>query len=181
MIGERGIDNLEHDKTEWLFEWLMKQDFDKDIREMEKARKERTENPNWDRPVVMYGVRRMGHKCIKKQEIAVVIDCIPWQKRARTAETHWYKILFKRLATDIEMEEVKGNTRRYRIFSYYVEKGWSVDKIVSSIVEDDREGYGIDPIVVHEIIRSFENFYKRPIRIYKLDRSVQLKIEFEYG
>ena len=72
MIGERGIDNLEHDKTEWLFEWLMKQDFDKDIREMEKARKERTENPNWDRPVVMYGVRRMGHKCIKKQEIAVV-------------------------------------------------------------------------------------------------------------
>ena len=33
MIGERGIDNLEHDKTEWLFEWLMKQDFDKDIRD----------------------------------------------------------------------------------------------------------------------------------------------------
>ena len=40
MIGERGIDNLEHDKTEWFFEWLMKQDFEKDIREMEKARKE---------------------------------------------------------------------------------------------------------------------------------------------
>ena len=66
-------------------------------------------HPNWNIPNVMYGVRKK-HKCIKKREIAVFYDLIPRQKRARTAETHWYKVLYRRTATPKEVERLgSGN------------------------------------------------------------------------
>lgn len=164
--------------TDWFLEWLMKQDLEKDIADREIELKRRQENPDWERPVVMYGIRKMGHKCIKKQEIAVIIDCIPWQIRARMAETHWYHVLYKRPATDREWEGVKGRTRRYVVWSYFIEKGWGIDRIISNIVDDDTNLFGISPNVTDEIVKIFEEHYKRHIRVYKPDRSKQLEIEF---
>ena len=164
--------------TDWFVEWLMKQDLEKDIIDRKIELKRRQENPDWERPIVMYGVRKMGHKCIKKQEIAVVIDRIPWVKRARMAETHWYCILYKRPATDMEWEGIKGRTRRYVVWSYFVEKDWGVDRIISNIVDDDINLFRVSPNVTSEIVEAFKKYYKRPIRVYKPDRSKQLEIEF---
>ena len=165
--------------TDWFIEWLMKQDFEKDIADRKVEFKRRNGNPDWERPVTMYGVRKAGHKCIKKQEIAVIIDTIPWQKRARTAETHWYNILYKRPATNKEWEGIKGRTRRYVVWSYFIEKGWNVDRIISNIIDDDLNLFGILPEETNEIVKVFEEYYKRSIRVYKPDRSVQLKIDFK--
>jgi len=160
---------------DWLQEFLDKTDLEAIYRKTIETIRYRTETPDWDRPVVMYGVRRTHHKYIKKQEIAVIMDIMPWQERARTAETHWYNIVYKRPATDLEWKEAKERelTRRYWIFSYYLVKGWTIDKAVSHIVQDDAEGYGLP---TKNIIRAFENYYQRKIRIYKRETSEQLPL-----
>jgi len=160
---------------DWLQEFLDKIDFEEVYRKTLETIRYRKMTSDWDRPIVMYGVRRTHHKFIKKREIAVIIDITPWQDRARTAETHWYNIVYKRPATDLEWEEVKEREliRRYWVFSYYLEKGWTIDKTVSHIVQDDKEEYGIDTT---ETIRAFENYYKRKIKIYRRQTATQLSV-----
>jgi hypothetical protein len=160
----------------WLMEYLNKYNLSDILLKMEETKLFRENNPDWDRPVVMYGIRKMGHKCIKKKEIAVVIDKMPYQDRARMAETHWYKIIYKRPATDIEWKEVsdESHTRRYVVYRYFIEKNWTVDKIVSNIIQDDKEEYSIPD--TDNIIQAFENFYDRKIRIYRRETTKQLKL-----
>lgn len=150
-------------KDQWLQEFLDKVDFTALFQKIAETKRYRIQNPDWNRPVVMYGIRKK-HKCIKKQEIAVVIDLMPWQDRARTAETHWYKIIYKRAATDQEWQEMKmkNPVRRYWIWSYFIEKGWTTDRIVSRIVQDDQNEYAVD---VSGIIKAFEDYYGRHINI----------------
>lgn len=150
-------------KEQWLSQFLDRIDLNDLLQKMIETEKYRRETPDWNRPVVMYGIRKK-HKCIKKQEIAVIIDLMPWQQRARTAETHWYKIIHKRPATDKEWKEMKmkNSTRRYWIWSYFIEKGWTTDRIISQIVQDDRYEYRVD---VSDIIKAFEDHYGRPIII----------------
>ena len=102
----------------WFEEWLMKQDFEQDLIDRELELEYRKTHPDWNTPYVMYGVRQK-HKCIQKNEIAVFYDLLPRQKRARTAETHWYKVLYKRKATPEEVESLKVGeyTRRYLVLS----------------------------------------------------------------
>ena len=76
---------------EWLQEFLDKIDFKALAQQVMRTLQYREANPDWERPVVMYGVRKQRCKYIKKQEIAVIIDKTPWQDRARMAETHWYQ------------------------------------------------------------------------------------------
>lgn len=160
---------------DWLQEFLDKTDLVAIYKKAIETHWYRALNPDWQRPVVMYGVRRTHHKCIKKQEIAVIIDINPWQDRARTAETHWYYILRKRPATDLEWKEIKDMnlTRRYWVWSYYLEKGWTVDRTVSHIVQDDAEEYGLD---TRDTISAFENYYGRKIRIYRRENTTQLNL-----
>lgn len=167
-------------KTEWFLEWLLKQDFEKDRNNIYAELRRRKENSDWQRPVVMYGVRKSGHKFIRKKEIAVVIDQMPWLPRARTAETHWYHVIYKRPATDVEWEENKINntTRRYTVWSYFIQNEWTVDKIISRIIQDDLENYHIKPGIISDIISAFEEFYKRKIRIYRIVCPQQLSIPF---
>lgn len=155
----------------WFREWLNKQDFEKDLDNIHIELKRRKANPDWQRPVVLYCVRRQNCKFIKKEEIALVIDTIPWQRRARTAETHWYYVLYRRPATDTEWQEVKaGNsTRRYTVWSYFIQKDWSIDRIVSCITQDDREEYHISGNIIKNIVSAFERFYSRKINIYQTE------------
>lgn len=150
-------------KEQWLSQFLDRIDLNDLFQKMIETEKYRREIPDWNRPVVMYGIRKK-HKCIKKQEIAVIIDLTPWQQRAITAETHWYKIIYKRPATDQEWKEMKmkNSTRRYWIWSYFIEKGWTTDRIISQIVHDDQNEYRVD---VSDIIKAFENHYDRRITI----------------
>ncbi len=161
-------------KERWLREFLEKTDFEELFKKMEETQKYRKENPDWERPVVMYGIRKK-HKRIKKQEISVIIDLTPWQERARMAETHWYKILYKRPASDVEWEEMKRKNpvKRYWIWPYFMEKGWTVDRIVSHIAQDDKEAYGLETA---GLIQAFENHYRRKIRIYRREAAVQLEL-----
>lgn len=161
-------------RERWLMEFLEKIDLEALLKKMQETQAHREIYPDWDRPVIMYGIRKK-HICIKKEEIAVVIDLMPWQDRARMAETHWYKILYKRPATDLEWEEMKmkNPTRRYWRWPYFIEKGWTVDKIISHIVQDDNQEYGLDTT---ELIKAFENYYQRKIRIYKRKIAVELKL-----
>lgn len=161
-------------KERWLLEFLEKFDLEALQKKMYETLKFREAHPDWDRPVVMYGIRKK-HKCIKKEEIAVVIDLMPWQDRARMAETHWYKIIYKRPATDLEWEEMKmkNPTRRYWRWAYFIEKGWTIDKIVSHIVQDDSEEYGLD---TSQLIKAFEKYYQRKIRIYRRIVANQLSL-----
>lgn len=161
-------------RERWLLEFLEKIDLEALLKKMHETQEYRKTHPNWDRPVVMYGVRKR-HKCIKKEEIAVVIDLMPWLDRARMAETHWYKIIYKRPATDLEWEEMKSRepTRRYWRWPYFIMKGWTVDKIVSHIVQDDSEGYGLDTT---KLIEAFENYYGRKMRIYRREFAIQLNL-----
>jgi hypothetical protein len=161
-------------KERWLQDFLDTVDFGSLFRKMEETGEYRKQNPDWQRPVVLYGIRKK-HKWIKKDEIAVVIDLMPWQQRARMAETHWYKVLYKRPATDLEWEEMKKENpiKRYRIWPYFIEKGWTVDRIISHIVQDDSERYGLDTA---KLIKAFEGYYGRKIRIYKRESAVQSKI-----
>ena len=147
---------------DWLLEFLDKTDMEEIYRKAVKTIRYRKLNPDWQRPVVMYGIRKK-HKCIKKEEIAVVIDLMPWQDRARMAETHWYKILYKRPATDLEWEEMKEKNpiKRYWIWSYFIIKDWTVDRIISRIVQDDQYEYGID---ASAMIKAFESHYGKPIK-----------------
>ena len=103
------------------------------------------------------------------------MDLSPHCDRARTAETHWYKIIHKRRATDLEWEEIKQKNpiRRYWIWSYYIEKNWTVDKIISQIVIDDREEYGLK---TDSLILAFEQHFQRKIRIYKPESYLQLTL-----
>jgi len=159
----------------WLLEFLNKTDFDSLRQQIEKTMMYRSAHPDWERPVVMYGVRKLTCKFIKKQEIAVIIDKTPWCDRARMAETHWYKILYKRPATDLEWKEVSGSSynRRYVVWKYFIENRWSVDKIVSHIAQDDSEEYGLE---TSSMIHAFENYYNRKIRIYRREKTIQLSL-----
>ncbi len=159
---------------QWLQEFLDKVDFAGLYQKLEETKKYREETPDWERPVVMYGIRKK-HKCIKKEEIAVVIDLMPWQDRARMAETHWYKIIYKRLATDLEWEEMKqkNSIRRYWIWSYFIKKEWPVDKIISHIVQDDSLEYAID---TQKLIEAFENHYGRRICINRRVTPISLNL-----
>lgn len=161
-------------RDQWLSEFLEKAGLEVLLKQMTDTIKYRDAHPGWDRPVVMYGIRKK-HKCIKKQEIAVIIDLMPWQQRARMAETHWYRILYKRPATDLEWHEMKMKeaVKRYWIWSYFIERGWTVDKIISHIVQDDREEYALNTT---GLIKAFEDHYGRKIRIYRKEAAVQLKI-----
>lgn len=158
-------------KDQWLQEFLDKIDFEALLKQMVETKKFREENPDWERPVVVYGIRKK-HKCIKKQEIGVIIDLTPWQDRARTAETHWYNVIYKRPATDLEWKEMKAKQpiRRYWKWSYFIEKRWSVDRIISHIVQDDSQEYGLD---VNPLIRAFEDYYGRKIKIYRRQAAIQ--------
>lgn len=159
-------------REQWLQEFLDKINFTGLYQKMEETKRYRKENPDWDRPVVMYGIRKK-HKCIKKEEIAVVIDLIPWLDRARMAETHWYKIIYKRPATDLEWGEMKlkNPIRRYWIWSYFIQKEWTIDRIISHIVQDDSEEYGLNTI---GLVKAFENYYQRKIPVRREERYVQL-------
>lgn len=161
-------------REQWLQDFLNKVDFADFYQKMEETQEYRKENPDWERPVVMYGIRKK-HKCIKKEEIAVVIDLIPWLNRARMAETHWYKIIYKRPATNLEWEEIKlkNPIRRYWIWSYFIKKDWSIDRIISNIVQDDSEEYGLD---TNQLIKAFENYYQRKISVYRTERYIQLEL-----
>ncbi len=167
-------------KTEWFLEWLLKQDFEKDRNDIHAELRRRKENPDWERPMVMYCVRKSGHKFIKKKEIAVVIDQMPWQQRARTAETHWYHVVYKRPATDVEWKEnrINNTVRRYTVWPYFIQNRGTVDKIISHIIQDDLENYHIEPGIISDIISAFEEFYKRKIRIFRIEYPQQLSISF---
>lgn len=160
----------------WFEEWLMKQDFEQDLIDREVELEYRRTHPDWNVPYVMYGVRKK-HKCIQKNEIAVFYDLIPRQKRARTAETHWYKVLFKRKATPDEVEALKAGTytRRYLVYSLYIEKKMTLDKALSLIIADDKL-LGITDNTVSEIVTAFETFFKRKFRIYKPEFTTQLNL-----
>lgn len=166
--------NKEEARAAWFEEWLMKQDFEQDLINAKKEQEYRKNHPDWDIPTVMYGIRKK-HTCIKKQEIAVIVDRTPWCKRARTAETHWYKVIYKRKATSKEAEDVRSGNRRYRIFSYYIEKRMTLDKSLSIIVDDDRI-LGIDNDTISEVVKAFEIFFNRKFRIYKPEFTTQLKL-----
>ena len=47
------------------------------------------------------------------------MTCYRDKKRARTAETHWYKVLYKRKATPEEVASLKAGeyTHRYLVYS----------------------------------------------------------------
>lgn len=160
--------------TEDLLDFLAKFDFEEMARKEREVMEHRRNNPDWDRPVVMYGVRKQGHKCIKKPEIGVIIDCNPWQDRARTAETHWYNILYKRLASDAEYADGKGSSRRYIIWHYFIDKRMTIDRIVSMIVQDDRERFGIAD--TSSIVSAFEGYFGRNIRIYDTTHPTQQQL-----
>ena len=164
----------EEARAAWFEEWLMKQDFEQDLIDREEELEYRRTHPDWDIPYVMYGVRKK-HKCIKKKEIAVFYDFIPRQKRARTAETHWYKVLYKRKATPKEVESFRNGTytRRYLVYSLYIEKKMTLDKALSLIVADDKL-LGIADRTITEIVKSFETFFNRKFRIYKPEFATQL-------
>ena len=159
----------------WLQEFLDKIDFVALRQQIQKTVLYRVTHPGWERPVVMYGVRKQNCKFIKKQDIAVIIDKTPWCDRARMAETHWYKIIYKRPATDLEWNEVSGSSynRRYVVWKYFIEKRWTVDKIVSHIAQDDSEEYGVETF---GMIDAFEKHYHRKIRIYRRETAVQLSL-----
>lgn len=161
-------------RERWLMEFLEKTDLEALQEQMVETKKYRQTHPGWDRPVVLYGIRKK-HKCIKKEEIGVIIDLTPWQQRARMAETHWYRILYKRSATDLEWQEMKAKNpvKRYWIWPYFIGKGWTIDKIVSHIVQDDCEGYGLD---TQPLIRDFEGYYGRKIRIYRRETIIQAEL-----
>ncbi|MCC8035945.1 MAG: hypothetical protein LIO77_08475 [Rikenellaceae bacterium] len=144
-----------------LLHFLQKQDLEQLEQQLRDETRRRLADPDWERPIVMYGVRKQSHKCIKKQEIGVIIDIIPWQRRARTAETHWYEILHRRPATDLEWDNCKGCTRRYLIWHYFIEKGLSVDRALSIIAEDDRSQYGLS--TRKTLFCAFEDYYERSI------------------
>lgn len=145
----------------WLQEFLDKYDLEAIERKMHDTLLYRSQNPDWERPVIMYGIRKLNN-FIKKQEIGVILDKSPWQDRARMAETHWYHILYKRPATDLEWQEASGN-RRYIVWKYFLNDCWTVDKIISHIARDDSEEYGVDP---GDMISAFEAYFKRKIRVY---------------
>ncbi|GAB6119000.1 hypothetical protein [Dysgonomonas termitidis] len=161
-------------RERWLMEFLDKIDLDALLKQIDETKKYRQAHPGWERPVVMYGIRKK-HKCIKKEEIAVVIDLMPWQDRARMAETHWYNIIYKRPATDLEWEEMKQKNpiRRYWIWSYFIKKEWTIDRIISHIARDDSEEYGID---TQKLIEAFENHYGRKICVNRRLSPILLKL-----
>ena len=158
----------------WLQEFLHKFDFVEMVRKARQTLKYRETHPDWERPMMLYGIRKK-HKCIKKQEIAVIMDLSPHCDRARTAETHWYKIIHRRWATDLEWEEIrqKSPNRRYWIWSYYIEKDWTIDKIISQIIKDDREEYELE---TESLIQAFEQYFQRKIRIYYPESYRQLTL-----
>lgn len=175
-INGKDYYNKEEARAAWFEEWLMKQDFVQDLIDREKELEYRRTHPDWNTPYVMYGVRKK-HKCIQKKEIAVLYDLIPRQKRARTAETHWYKVLYKRIATPEEVEALKTGTytRRYLVYSLYIEKKMTLDKALSLIIADDKL-LGITDNTISEIVAAFDTFFNRKFRIYKPELSTQLKL-----
>ena len=166
----------EEARAAWSEEWLMKQDFEQDLIDRENELEYRRSHPDWNIPYVMYGVRKK-HKCIKKKEIAVFYDFTPWQKRARTAETHWFTVLYKRRATSKEVESFRDReyTRRYLVYSLYIEKKMTLDKALSLIVADDKL-LGIVDEIITEIVKSFETFFDRKFRIYQPEFATQLDL-----
>lgn len=168
-------------KAEWFFEWLKKQDFEKDRIAIQAELKRREENPDWERPTVMYGIRKQGHKCIRKKEIAVIIDSMPWLHRARMAETHWYHILYKRPATNKEWatNKINNSVRRYTVWQYFIENSWSIDKIISCIIEQAVRLGQVDEYVTNDILSAFQKYYNREIKICKVEKPVQLAFSFD--
>ena len=162
-INGKDYYNKEEARAAWFEEWLMKQDFVQDLIDREKELEYRRTHPDWNTPYVMYGVRKK-HKCIQKKEIAVLYDLIPRQKRARTAETHWYKVLYKRIATPEEVEALKTRTytRRYLVYSLYIEKKMTLDKALSLIIADDKL-LGITDNTISEIVAAFDTFFNRQL------------------
>lgn len=151
------------DSNEWVQEFFDKYNITDICIKYLEAKKFKEEHPDCDRPTVMYGIRKK-HKCIKKEEIGVIIDNMPMCNRARMAEKHWYKIIYKRLATDIEWEEMKSLNliRRYFILPYYIKNEWDIDAIISNIIYDDCYGYGIE---TSGLLTAFEKHFKRKFSI----------------
>ncbi|NDV69978.1 hypothetical protein [Dysgonomonas sp. 25] len=150
-------------KERLLEEFLEKMNLPEILLKAKKTIEYRCSHPDWDRPIVMYGIRKK-HKWIKKNEIAVIIDTMPWQERARMAESHWYTIIYKRPATDLEWHEmkIKNPIKRYWIWSYFINKEWTVEKIISHIVKDDSIEYRLD---CKPLVKAFEGFYRRKFSI----------------
>ena len=140
----------------WFEEWLMKQDFEQDLIDRELELEYRKTHLDWNTPYVMYGVRK---------------------KHKRTAETHWYKVLYKRKATPEEVESLKAGeyTRRYLVYSLFIEKKMTLDKALSLIVADDKL-LGIADNTISEIVTAFETFFNRKFRIYKPEFTTQLNL-----
>ena len=94
----------------------------------------------------------------------------------RTAETHWYKVLYKRKSSE-EVESLKAGeyTRRYLVYSLFIEKKMTLDKALSLIVAYDKL-LGIADNTISEIVTAFETFFNRKFRIYKPEFTTQLNL-----
>lgn len=85
--------------------------------------------------------------------------------------------MYKRKATPEEAEALKNRTytRRYLVYSLYIEKKMTLDKALSLIVDDDKQ-LGITDNTVFEIVTAFETFFNRKFRIYKPEFTTQLNL-----
>lgn len=63
--------------------------------------------------------------------------------------------------------------RRYWIWSYFIGREWTIDKIVSHIAQDEEEEYQVD---TNGLVLAFENHYGRKIRIYRREKAAQLDL-----
>ena len=152
-INGKDYYNKEEARAAWFEEWLMKQDFVQDLIDREKELEYRRTHPDWNTPYVMYGVRKK-HKCIQKKEIAVLYDLTPEEVEALKTRTY---------------------TRRYLVYSLYIEKKMTLDKALSLIIADDKL-LGITDNTISEIVAAFDTFFNRKFRIYKPELSTQLKL-----
>ena len=87
------------------------------------------------------------------------------------------KELEYRKATPEEVESLKAGeyTRRYLVYSLFIEKRMTLDKALSLIVADDKL-LGITDNTISEIVTAFETFFNRKFRIYKPEFTTQLNL-----
>ena len=85
--------------------------------------------------------------------------------------------MYKRKATPEEAEALKTGTytRRYLVYSWYIEKKMTLDKALSLIIADDKL-LGITDNTISEIVTAFETFFNRKFRIYKPEFTTQLNL-----
>ena len=76
-----------------------------------------------------------------------------------------------------EVESLKAGeyTRRYLVYSLFIEKKMTLDKALSLIVAYDKL-LGIADNTISEIVTAFETFFNRKFRIYKPEFTTQLNL-----